>query len=438
MAAELLEVRVEADASFVRTVAVFDNLPNCDVRVCDGSARIEVLLYETQARPGLTLPSARFPVISLDCYQGQENFLLGLNLAGDWPRYVERRDYELIVSFPRLFRETRSIPLATVGTLNIERKGNAAALEEVFWIKLAPDVVSERLGLALAANHGPRTLPLSELALREKTVLAVNAGFFDAGGTPVGLVIADGELVALPVKPDRPALVVDTNGRASIVRPRLGLWLETDSRRVRVDGFNQPSRPGSVIAYSRIFPKAKLPPGAIYYRLSLSGIEMLSHEEVSRTDFEDFFLAVNLPLEADPFADAAGIELRWRLTDETGVEIPARFAISGAPLLVESGQVSITSEQDGVPKAISDSVRARTAVGADAMGNVYLLVAREDGARGVPGLSLQELAEKLIQIGAWTAFNLDGGGSSEITLAGVPLNLPCAKERNIPTSLVIR
>jgi hypothetical protein len=249
-------------------------------------------------------------------------------------------------------------------------------------------------------------------------------------------VIADGELVALPVKPGRPAFVVDAGGKASIIRPRLELWLQADGRRVLVDGFNQPSRPGSVVAYSKIFPKAKLAPNAIYYRLSLAGIDGLSYEEVSRADFDDFFLAVNLPLGADPFAEAEIIAFHWRLLDEAGSEISVRFAVSGAPLLVDSGQVSITSELDDVPTTIADSVRARTAVGVDRAGNVYLLVAREDDARGVPGLSLQELAEKLIQIGAWTAFNLDGGGSSELTLTGVPLNLPYAKERN--TSLVVR
>ncbi len=438
IAAELRVVQLESDKGFVRLLLEFDELPRYELREVGRFGDVEVLLYDTKARAGLALPPARFPVISLDHYQGRENFLLSLNLAGDWPRLVERRDCHLVISFPRSFSETRRIPLPAVGTLVIERKGNAKALEEVFWVRLAPDVVSTRLALALAANHNSRSLPLSELASRENAVLAVNGGFFDASGTPVGLVIADGELVALPVKPGRPALVVDTNGRASIIRPRLELWLQADGRRVLVDGFNQPSKPGSVVAYSRLFPKAKLTPNAIYYRLSLAGIDGLTYEEVSRADFDDFFLAVNLPLGADPFTGAETITFHWRLMDETGNEIPVRFAVSGAPLLVDSGQVSIMSELDDVPATIADSVRARTAVGVDRAGSVFLLVAREDDARGTPGLSLQELAEKLIKIGAWTAFNLDGGGSSELTLAGVPLNLPYAKERDIPTSLVVR
>lgn len=437
-AAEFRAVQLESDKGFVRLLLEFDELPRYELRELGCFGDVGVLLYDTKARAGLALPSARFPIISLDRYQGRENLLLSLNLAGDWPRLVERRDYELVISFPQSFSITRRIPLPAVGTLVIERKGNATALEEVFWVKLAPDAVSKRLALATAADHGARTLALSELASREKAVLAVNAGFFDAGGTPVGLVIADGKLAALPVKPDRPALVVDTNGRASIIRPRLELWLEADERRVLVDGFNQPSRPGSVIAYSRLFLKAKLVPNAIYYRLSLAGIETLSYDDVSRADFDDFFLAVNLPLGADPFADAEAITFHWRLLNEAGSEIPVRFAISGAPLLVDSGQVSITSEFDDVPATIADSVRARTAIGVDRDGSVFLLVAREDDARGVPGLSLQELAKKLVEIGAWTALNLDGGGSSELALAGVPLNLPYAKERSIPTSLVVK
>ncbi len=396
------------------------------------------MLYDTQASRNLSLPRASFPLLSLAQYQGKENYSLSLGFPGAWPREVEPEVSTLKLSFPKRFCDTTTIPLEPGLELYVDRSSDGTALHEFFWVRLPPDLVAKRLDVAIASMHGSRSLPLSRLSEMESAMLAVNAGFFDRGGTPVSLVVADGKLVALPAKPGRPALVVTVDGRVLIARPQLSVWLEVDGKRVRVDGFNQAPAYGRIVAYSCIFPKSKLPSGAIYYRLSPEGIMPLLLEDILREDFEDLYLAVNLSPEADPFRNAGIVSVKWRLVDASNIELPVRFAVCGAPMLVENGLVNVTAKLDDVPADIAESVRARTAVGLDKEGALLLVVVREKDDSLVPGFSLEQLAQKLIELGAVTALNLDGGGSSEMTLFGVPLNLSYESERKLPVGLVFR
>ncbi len=94
-------------------------------------------------------------------------------------------------------------------------------------------------------------------------------------------------------------------------------------------------------------------------------------------------------------------------------------AIGGGPVLVENGAVRLTWEEEvffGGSGVDLTSSRARTAVGYDADGHMLLFVAAEN-----PGLTLRQLAEVMIGIGAVEAVNLDGGGSSNMIAGGTDL-----------------
>lgn len=437
-AAELRSVSFSRDAAFARLLLNFDQVPSYEVRDLGEPARAEVLMLSTKLAPGASLPRAAYPLIALSSFQGKDNLSLSLRLPGAYPYEVSEKEGSLVVSFPLRFTDTLVIPVASGVILNVERESTGTAYYESFYTYLPPEVVASRMHLVVAASHGAKTLPLSAMSAMESAVLAINAGYFDGAGTPVSLVVVDGQLAALPVKPARASLIVDRTGNAFVARSRLEVWLAVDGRRVRVDGFNQPPEDGTVVAYSRLFPRSELRPDAIYYRLSPEGVVPMSFQQVSQESFDDYILALHLSPEADPFKHSQSGTLHWRLLRDGSGEIPVRLAVDGAPMLVEGGRINITTELDQVPKNIADSVRARTAVGFDRSGNLIWYVAREDDESAVPGLLLEELARKMLQLGAWTALNLDGGGSSEMTLNGDPLNLPRQKERKLPVCLVVK
>ena len=97
----------------------------------------------------------------------------------------------------------------------------------------------------------------------------------------------------------------------------------------------------------------------------------------------------------------------------------AATAMGGGPVLVENGAVRLTWEEEvffGGSGVDTTSTRARTAVGYDASGHLLLLAAAESR-----GLTLRELAEVMVGIGAVEAVNLDGGGSTSLVAGGTTL-----------------
>lgn len=102
-------------------------------------------------------------------------------------------------------------------------------------------------------------------------------------------------------------------------------------------------------------------------------------------------------------------------------------AIGGGQLLVADGRVV-----DGLP---ADLPAPRTAVGLTADGTRLILVV-VDGRQLLysQGATLQELAELMLSYGAYTAMNLDGGGSSTLVIAGPdgPRVLNSPIDNNIP------
>lgn len=102
-------------------------------------------------------------------------------------------------------------------------------------------------------------------------------------------------------------------------------------------------------------------------------------------------------------------------------------AISGGSLLVSQGQVVSAGDNQAEP---------RTAVGLDQRRRELLLVVVDGRQPGYSeGLTLAELAELMIELGAYEAINLDGGGSSTLVVenaAGKPRILNSPVNNGIP------
>ncbi len=108
------------------------------------------------------------------------------------------------------------------------------------------------------------------------------------------------------------------------------------------------------------------------------------------------------------------------------------------PGLIENGNISV-SENDEVGRAMASN--PRTAIGITADGH-YLFVVSDGRTDESAGLSLYELAEFMQSLGAQTAYNLDGGGSSAMYFNGQIINKPTTsgriKEREVSDIVYIR
>ncbi len=117
----------------------------------------------------------------------------------------------------------------------------------------------------------------------------------------------------------------------------------------------------------------------------------------------------------------------------------ARMAIGGGPLL--AGRHKVFSIEAGSSDSYQSSSmferHPRTAVGWNK--DYYFLVVVDGRQPDLSvGMTLAELARRMVDLGCDEAMNLDGGGSSELWFDGKIRNSPCdGKERQIANSLIV-
>jgi hypothetical protein len=145
--------------------------------------------------------------------------------------------------------------------------------------------------------------------------------------------------------------------------------------------------------------------------------------------------------EAAWLREAARIGRPLRVTaevrDSRGKPVPlARgdFIVNGGPMLVERSAVLIDADRDGLVRHEPGTdnfffgwVRQRnprTMAGVDARGRVLLVAVDGRQAGRSAGLSILEAAQVMRALGAVTAMNLDGGGSTTMVLEGQVVNRP--------------
>ena len=112
------------------------------------------------------------------------------------------------------------------------------------------------------------------------------------------------------------------------------------------------------------------------------------------------------------------------------------MALAGAPMIVRNGAV------DKVRGCGLHCLRhPRAAVGLDQQGETLFLVVADGRQPTSVSISLSTLARFMIDLGAWNALNLDGGGSATMVvekLGGV-VNSPCeGRERSVLTHLGVK
>ena len=115
-----------------------------------------------------------------------------------------------------------------------------------------------------------------------------------------------------------------------------------------------------------------------------------------------------------------GIINESEVTAEQLIAKGAVQTLSFGPALIENGNVSVDSD-DEVGRAMSSN--PRTAIGIKSDGTYFFVVSdgRTDESEG---FSLLQLAEFMKELGAETAYNLDGGGSSTMVFNGSVVNTP--------------
>jgi exopolysaccharide biosynthesis protein len=140
-----------------------------------------------------------------------------------------------------------------------------------------------------------------------------------------------------------------------------------------------------------------------------------------------------------------------QLSTETGtVNIAARLGaqraiprtvVGGWPrLLVDGRNVgAIADSLEGTMPRFSSARHPRSAIGVSRDSSVLMLVVVDGRRPWSAGMSLTELADQMLALGAYQAMNLDGGGSSTLWVHGTIVNYPsdAAGERTVGNALMV-
>lgn len=119
-------------------------------------------------------------------------------------------------------------------------------------------------------------------------------------------------------------------------------------------------------------------------------------------------------------------------------------AIGGGPVLVRGGEFRNTIEEemfDGWVSGVSpESYQPRTAIGTTQKGQLILFVCEgREMTEGVKGLTTEQVARVMMELGCVEALNLDGGGSSCMLVNGKnTIQLSDGAERSVASAIFIK
>ncbi|MGH3648297.1 MAG: phosphodiester glycosidase family protein, partial [Micromonosporaceae bacterium] len=342
--------------------------------------------------------------------------------------------------------ERRSRPVAPGVTLTSYEE-----LTDTGWVRgdaLTTDLDGGATVDYLSPGAVAKAEPVSTQAKRQRAVAAVNGDFFDINNSdaPLGPAMDDGELVKSAARSGAEAgrvVGIDTAGAGRILQLEFDGTATLPTGPVSLDRLNSSELPADGIgAYTPLwgsYSRARIVSGAarVTEVMLTDGVVSSVKSEAGEGPIPaDATVLVGREAGADALAglavgDPVAVSYRPRTSD--GSELVT--AVGGRGVLVI----------DGKPQTFTDkAVHPRTAVGFSADGRTMYLLTVDGRRDGLKGVSLDQLAVMMKQLGAHSALNLDGGGSSTLVArepgsTELPVeNLPSdGHERDVPNGLAI-
>lgn len=267
---------------------------------------------------------------------------------------------------------------------------------------------------------------------------AVNASYFDGDGWIIGNLKLDGEWLGMESQPrsafvvagGEPVIMQDLAYQGRAFFPKLGTFLN-------IKGINRSRIAGDVVLYTHYYgPATKTNQWGYEIRIANNGkVTEVSKNGNMKLDKDSVVLSAHG--DAAKVLERVQVGDRVRLRETLGSDAAdaAELVIGAGPSLVTDGKADVRSAEENIAGDIARGRAPRTAIGVKKDGTVILLVV--DGrSSSSAGMSLQELADYMVKLGAWQALNFDGGGSSEMVLDGKILNNPSdGRERAVSVGL---
>ncbi|MFI7445071.1 phosphodiester glycosidase family protein [Nonomuraea indica] len=314
---------------------------------------------------------------------------------------------------------------------------------------LRADAVTADLGSARAdyvfSGEVSKTEPLSGPARRARAVAAVNGDFFDINnsGAARGIGVQNGTLIQSPAAGHDKAVAVTGDGIGRVLTMHFeGTATPAGGSPITLTQFNQLVQRDGVGLFTPLWgshPRTRAVEGATAVtEVELAGGVVTQVRQAAGSGPIPAGTTVLLGRDAGATALAAlrpgdRVEVAYRPKASDDREVKA--AVGGNHVLVKDGVAQHSADPAAHP---------RTAVGFSADGRTMHLLTVDGRQADSRGVTLNELAAMMVELGAANALNLDGGGSSTM-LAREPgqadvqvENSPSdGGERHVPNGLAL-
>lgn len=319
-----------------------------------------------------------------------------------------------------------------------QRRADSFGPNVVNYLVISTRYTGIEVKLALAQNRVFGSEHVSGMGERLGAIAAINGAFFASDGRPLGVIMIDGELISEP-HANRTALGIGKNKLLMDgVSMQGGVFLN-DLPFATVTGLNRPRLQDELLLYSSAYGER-------------TRTNNFGHEITVVDGTVTAITGGDSPIPKDGFVlSGHGIQKALlneiRLGDELQVNLELipnwedegiEQIIGGGPRLVKDGIPHITGDAELFRNDITKGRAPRTALGIMEDGRLLLVTVNGRQPNISVGMSLTELANLLLELGAVQAMNLDGGGSTTMVIRNLVLNLPSdGKERPVSNAIVI-
>ena len=315
------------------------------------------------------------------------------------------------------------------------------------------DLIKVRLDVVHALDETLGVETTSSIAARHGAIAAINAGFFKLDGIykgdPAGVLMIDKNLLS-ESNNGRIALAIgNLKGATSVNFQHLDLSLKImrGKEELAVSGINRLRGDDELVIFTPEFHRSTL--------TNSNGLEItvkdrkigqiLDGKGSTEIPADGYILSASgkmrVPLLKFARRNAKIMIVRDVHTTESKGEssvIAAEDIVGGVPQLIKNGKIEITWEQEKIGKSFVETHHPRTAV-AKLKDGKFLMLTIDGRSEESGGMSLNQLAAFLLEIGATDAMNLDGGGSTTMFLNGKVMNKPSDKEgeRSVSDAILV-
>ena len=293
---------------------------------------------------------------------------------------------------------------------------------------------------------------VSTMVARKGALAGVNADYFPWTGDPLGLAIVGGELVSEPA--DRVAVGITAAGEVILDRMTfLGAITAPSGATSPLSGVNRQRGQNELVLFTPAFGAATGAKDGIELVLTLDG-PVRANKDLAAVATSDPGPPAGAPAPGGgAILSAHGSAADWLQGSlHSGDKLKLRLdikavsgrswddvveAVGGGPWLLKSGEVSIDAADERFKPDMSLVRHPRTAAGITPSGELLLVTV--DGRQTISrGMTLSELAALMKALGAVEAINLDGGGSTSLSVTGLVVNSPSGgKERPVADALLV-